>query len=612
MGFMTPASLWFLSFIGILILFYFFKKQFDRRPVSSVYLWEQTVKEWETNRWWKRLQRSLLLLLQILAMLFLIFALARPFVFGKGVNGDHLVIVIDSSASMAVQEGDGTRFELAKDKAQSLLESLTSDQAVTLIVARKVPQLLETKTYDLDRTAEEIKDLKLSYQYTDLKETIRLADSLAGDHGEIHIFTDQLQQKQVEGVEMGSRLKVHNIGVSRPNLSLEAFGVRVNGNTVSAVITLENEGDQQASTVVSIYHDDKRLKQLKKEVPKGKQVTVTVKGLPEKKVYSARIEQEDAFPLDNRRWAFLSDDSPQTLYLAGQVNPFLAKALQYTGAHIVRIPENEDGRYHFPENDGGEAVYVLAGIPSDEWPKGAKLIVSPKPGGPFQIKKKKPLAYQLQITKDDPMMQYVNVEEVYLAKAYSVGKSNSLVPLIKSGKMPIVSKGRLHGAKTVLFSFSIQDSDWPLHPSFPILVQNALAYLSSHNETLGYFFPGEHAKVTLAPTTKSAKIETSEGGDVSTLDLKQSVLKVPNKPGLYRLSEQTSNGLRTRYFAVMADERELSAQSAKSFSLISGDRKTEVKGTDSVKHGLWRWVAALALLVLFVEWEVYRRGITGR
>ncbi|HEX7063662.1 MAG TPA: hypothetical protein VF199_01215, partial [Bacillales bacterium] len=269
--------------------------------------------------------------------------------------------------------------------------------------------------------------------------------------------------------------------------------------------------------------------------------------------------------------------------------------------------------YHFPENAGSETVYILAGIPWDEWPQGAKLIVSPEPepGGPFQIKKKEPLKYRLQKSEDAPMLQYVNIEHVYLAKAYPVGESNGLAPVIMSGETPIVSKGRYQGAKTVLFSFDIQDSDWPLHPSFPILVQNTLAYLSSQDETLGYFFPGEREQITLAPTTRSAKIETAEGRDVSALDLKQPVLKVPNKPGLYKLSEQTSNGLRTRYFAVMADESELSARSAKSFSLIPGDTK-ETNGTKMVQHELWRWAAALALLVLFVEWEVYRRGTTGR
>ncbi|HEX7064600.1 MAG TPA: BatA and WFA domain-containing protein, partial [Bacillales bacterium] len=265
MGFITPASFWFLSFIGILILFYFFKKQFDRRPVSSVYLWEQTVREWETNRWWKRLQRSLLLLLQILAMLFLIFSLARPFGYGKGITGDHLVIVIDSSASMAVQEDNGTRFELAKDKTLSLLESLTAEQAVTLIVAKKIPQLLETKTFDLERAAEEIQNLKLSYQHADLKGSVRLAESLAGDHGEVHIFTDHLQQKQLKGVEVHSKIRVHNIGVSQPNLSVEAFGVRVSGETVSAVITVENEGDHSKDTVVSVSYDGKQLEQVKKK-----------------------------------------------------------------------------------------------------------------------------------------------------------------------------------------------------------------------------------------------------------------------------------------------------------------------------------------------------------
>ncbi|HET7581064.1 MAG TPA: BatA and WFA domain-containing protein [Bacillales bacterium] len=613
MGFFSPVSFWFLSFIGILILFYFFKKQFDRRPVSSVYLWEQTVKEWETNRWWKRLQRSLLLLLQILVMLFLIFALSRPYVFGKGVSGDHLVIVIDTSASMAVHEDNGTRFKQAKEKALALLDQLTDDQAVTLIAAKRVPDLLEAKTNDHDRVSKEIHSLKLSYQHADLNDSVRLAESLAGAHGEIHVFTDQLRQKQLDDLEIEAKTSVHNIGTSRPNLSMKTFGVRVVGNRVSAVVTVKNEGNGAKDAVVAIYHDGKRLKQVEKNVPAGKQVTMTIKGLPKQTVYTAQIEAKDAYPLDNHRWAFLSDESPQTLYLAGAVNPFLTKALQYTGAEIVQIPKNEKGNYRFPENAGNEVVYILADVPADEWPKGAKLIISPGLGGPFQIGKKVSLKYQLKITQNDPMMQYVNVEKVYLGKAYSLGKDlMGFTPLIISGDMPVVSKGRFQGAKTVLFSFDIQDSDWPLHPSFPILVQNTLAYLTNHDETLGYLFPGERKKISLAPTTRSAKIETAKGQDISDLNLKNPMLKAPDQPGLYKLVEQTGNGLRTRYFAVMADTRELTVQAVESFSLVQENPNESVDGTNIVKKGLWRWAAAFALLMLFVEWEVYRRGITGR
>ncbi|HET7521724.1 MAG TPA: BatA and WFA domain-containing protein [Bacillales bacterium] len=612
MGFLTPASFWFLSFIGILILFYFFKKQFDRRVIPSVYLWEQTIKEWETNRWWKRLQHSLLLLLQILVMLFLIFSLARPYVSGEGISGNHLVVVLDTSASMAVQEEGGSRFEQAKEQARQLIGSLTDKQAVTLIAAKRSPRLVETKTYDHGRIREAVQDLTLSYQHADLIAAVRLGQSLVAEHGEIHIFTDALNKKQFSELNLDTRLTVHNIGTAQPNVSLAAFGVSEENNGVSAIVTVKNETGDARAVTVSISHGRERLKRVTKQVSAKERLTMTVKGLPEEGVYRAEVEEKDAYPLDNSRWAFLSAGEPGTLYLAGEINPFLRKALQYSGARIVQVAEGKKGAYRFPDDTGSGAVYILSGIPASDWPQGAKWILSPQPGGPFDIKEKKTLNDRLQQKADDPMLKYVNVEDVYLGKAYPADKLDGLRPLVVSGTVPIVAKGKWNGAKTVLFAFDIRDSDWPLHPGFPILVQNVLAYLTKHNETLGFFLPGEKRPVTFAPTAQSAKIETAGGRDIRILDLRNPVLEAPDKPGLYRLAERTADGLRMRYFAVSLDEREQTAQSAESFTLTRGEDEHSAGQANLVKHEWWRLFAAMALFLLFTEWEVYRRGIASR
>lgn len=611
MGFLTPASFWFLSFIGVLILFYFFKKQFDRRMIPSVYLWEQTVREWETNRRWRKLQRNLLLLLQMLVMLCLIFALARPYVSGEGVSGDQLVLVMDTSASMTVQEEDGTRFERAKAEALHLMDSLTDKQAVTFIEAKRTPDLIEGKTFDHDRVREAVEDLALSYQHADMNAALQLAESLVEDRGEIHIFTDQLREKQVNELDIGTKVTVHNIGTSRPNVSLSAFGVRADGDEVSAVVSVKNEAETAKAATVSIFHDGERLKQVEKEILADEELTFTVKGLPVKDVYKAVIPEEDAYPLDNQRWAFLGDDEPATLYLAGEVNSFLHKALQYSGAEIVQVTENERGEYKFPEDAGNEAVYVLSGIPAKEWPRGAKWIVSPETGGPFRIGEKSPLRYKLVQKADDPLLQYVDVQQMYLEKAYPIGELNGLTPLISGGDVPIVAKGTFNGAKTVLFAFDIRDSDWPLHPGFPILVQHVLAYLSEQHESLGYYLPGERRPLTFAPTAQSAKIETGDGEDVTDVALDEDMLRAPAQPGYYRLREQTANGLRTRVFAVVPDERERTARAAESFTRTP-DHEEASGRPDPVKREWWRWLAALGLFLLFAEWEVYRRGIASR
>lgn len=612
MGFLSPILFSLLSLIGVLILFYLFKKQYDKQTVSSIYLWEQTAKEWETNRWWQKLQRNLLLLLQILILLFLIIALTRPFYTTEGISGEHLVLVFDTSASMVVQENGGqTRFEAAKAKAVDLVDRLEDDQRVTIVNAEQSPNLLITKETAHAKVKQAIEELQISYQHSNLNESIALAEAMLAQHdGEIHLFSDSLERGDIKKIKQLDSLTVHNIGSKTNNLSLRAFGVKTEANGVSAIVTVKNESDSQQPVTVSIQDNKETIKQLTQTLAPKVTKTLTVKGLPESTVYEASIDNQDAYLTDNRRYAFLADSLPRKIYLAGEVSPFVTKGLQYSGAETVSVSKGKKGSWVFPDETGTTPVYVLSGVPSSKWPKGAKLIFSPEEGGPFDIQEQVDLQYRLSMADKDPLLQYVDVENIYLGKASPVGDKNGLKPLISSGQQTVVSKGVYDGSRTVLFSFDIQDSDWPLHPSFPILLQNALNYLSEDKETLGIYSPGEAVQIPLASLAEQAQIKTIEGKVIAEIDMEERTLKAPAKPGLYILDEATANGPRTRYFAVGLDSRELTAQAADPFTLTD-HQKTETNDTTKTsKQGIWRWLAALGLIALIVEGEVYRRGVS--
>ena len=80
-----------------------------------------------------RVKNLLLLILRILAILFLVLALARPLLpfaapmvgSGEGqVKGDF-VLVLDTSMSMGFKEGQASRFDAATRQALNLLDRLT-------------------------------------------------------------------------------------------------------------------------------------------------------------------------------------------------------------------------------------------------------------------------------------------------------------------------------------------------------------------------------------------------------------------------------------------------------------------------------------------------------
>ncbi|WP_242485302.1 vWA domain-containing protein [Peribacillus sp. TH27] len=120
----NPLFFLLIIFIAAVILFYFFRKQYETTTISSNLLWEQVLNEWQASPWLHKLQHNLLFWLQILVLLLLMFSLVRPFWFQKGIPGDHLILIIDTSATMSAKDGELTRFEKAKQELMEMLKEV--------------------------------------------------------------------------------------------------------------------------------------------------------------------------------------------------------------------------------------------------------------------------------------------------------------------------------------------------------------------------------------------------------------------------------------------------------------------------------------------------------
>src|SRR5207237_8673578 len=113
---------------------------------------------------WPRLTVSLLLIRQLLALLVLILALARPWVPSNEPTGRHTIIVVDVSASMAAtdadEHGNRTRLQAAQDKAMSILDNLPQDGTATLISSDEQASVLVPATSDKARLRDAVNNLQ--------------------------------------------------------------------------------------------------------------------------------------------------------------------------------------------------------------------------------------------------------------------------------------------------------------------------------------------------------------------------------------------------------------------------------------------------------------------
>src|ERR1700722_3562104 len=122
---LNPRGLLLAAGVIPLVLLYILKIRRRHQPVSSTWLWAAAQRDLVAKHPFRKLVPEVPLLLELLALAALAIALARPSSLGGGMDGDHVVIVVDTSASMATRVGDPagttTRMDEAKRAARELV-----------------------------------------------------------------------------------------------------------------------------------------------------------------------------------------------------------------------------------------------------------------------------------------------------------------------------------------------------------------------------------------------------------------------------------------------------------------------------------------------------------
>lgn len=219
MIFLTPVIAVIAAAVAIpaLVILYFLKLKRRDVEISTTLLWKKAIQDLQANAPFQRLRNNILLILQLLALLVALLALAQPEL-SRGIGaGDKHVIVIDRSASMRTADGDPdnpagerTRLEQAKREASKLVDSMrepgllgaAGDEAMVVAfdtIADRVQNFTSSKA-ELKRAIEGITQTDAPTRFGPAFDTARaLARTImeegkglvnAGTNATIHLFSD--------------------------------------------------------------------------------------------------------------------------------------------------------------------------------------------------------------------------------------------------------------------------------------------------------------------------------------------------------------------------------------------------------------------------------------
>src|ERR1700722_12415050 len=143
---LDPKGLLLAAGLAPLVLLYILKIRRQRQRVPSTWLWATAQRDLLAKHPFRKLIPEVPLLLEILALLALAFALARPTVGGGPIDGDHLALVVDASASMSTRVGGAsgaeTRMDRAKRAAHDVVAHLGPGADAMLIEAGREARVL--------------------------------------------------------------------------------------------------------------------------------------------------------------------------------------------------------------------------------------------------------------------------------------------------------------------------------------------------------------------------------------------------------------------------------------------------------------------------------------
>jgi len=338
--FTTPLGLTALLGVPLVLALHLFQRRFPRREVSALFLWKERDQSSPSGRRRQKLVRTPSFWCELLAALLLGLALGGPQACGSS-QAKHLVVVIDSSASMTARP-DGASSETsladeARDAIEARIDALPSNSRCTLIASGPRPKLLAGPAALPGEAIAALDSWAPGLGNHDRGDALALATEVAGGESVLYV-TDQL-------VPEGLPPNVELLALGRPagNVAITAAtrASAKDGPGERIMLTVQNFDDQPRLAQLEVFvtgTDSVRsagIKQLSIELEAGGRATQTF-DLP---ALSEAIEislAPDALDLDNHAW--LVPEPARTLLVTTTLDAELRLALGLASG----LPENPE------------------------------------------------------------------------------------------------------------------------------------------------------------------------------------------------------------------------------------------------------------------------------
>jgi len=590
----APAALWWLAIIPLVVILYMLRARREPRMVPSILLWDRATRDLLARLPMRRLERNLLLLLQVLVIAIIVLALARPLLALRGWVGDAVVVVMDTSASMQATDVSPTRFAAAQREAIALIDRRGPRQPVALVVAGVRPRLIAEFSTDRRAQTAALRALTPTDGSAALDEAVALAAGLRheGRPAAVHVFADRPPR--------GAAARWYRIGTGAPNAAITAARTRrdARGHTL-LMVRVDAFGAAFPPRTLVVEVDGRAVARREvRATPDRPQIALFDLGT-RSGIATVTFQGRDALAADDRAAAAVGQAGLPRVLVAGEPNPVLDAVLAAvpTGG-VTRIAEMRPGEW------GRSPLVVLDRVSPQILPPGAYLLIGTMAANlPVQIEGTAAEQAIRTVSATHPVMRLTDLRGVRVAGGLALRPQAGSV--LAEGDVPLVWAYEGRGLRTVVLPFDLMQSDLPVHPAFPVLIANAIGWLAGSPDAMLGDAPvvpaGQWRSATLLdPAGRTAPVEARDG---------VFVLPALDRVGVYTLRTGTTRdvGWERRWVVSTADPGEASLAVPPAEAIRAATEPAQI-----AQFRLTPWLLGAAALLLAGEWWLWARTLPRR
>jgi hypothetical protein len=354
MNFLYPGFLLALLTIAIPIVIHLFNfRKFKKVYFSNVQFLKEAKKQ---NSSREKLKHLLVLFSRILAVCFLVFAFARPFI-PLGNSASHseknaVSIYVDNSYSMDAVNKEGSLLDEAKRKAKEIVGSYGLNDQFQLLTNDFEGK--HQRFINKDEFIQQLEDVKISSASRSLQQIMNRQQSAADNSNNVSYLLSDFQKNFVgsQSIKVNSSDLITFVklnATSLPNISADSIWslspVHQPNQNEQIVVRLKNFGDEDAKDIPLKLNINGRQKAISSvNVPAGQSITDTLnfsglsagwqKGILSIKDYPLTFDDELSF-------SFKVSSEMNVLHINGDPDQTYIKSLFTTDKYfnLTEMPE---------------------------------------------------------------------------------------------------------------------------------------------------------------------------------------------------------------------------------------------------------------------------------